>query len=294
MNAILICPSVRTGVEHLSRHAPLAAVPLLGQGLVEYWLTHLALTGAEEVQILANDRPQQIASIVGNGARWGLKAEVVPETRELTLAQAQIKFSREITSGTHEVAVLDHFPGCVQSLFTSYGDLFAALVEWMPKALTPDRVGVREVQPGIWVGLNSRIANGAKLHAPCWIGQNVYIGAGAVVGPMAVVEDRSFIEPKAQVISTVVGPDTFVGQLAAFQESFALGNLLVNWKTSSLVQVAESFILSPLRRPGLSMEPGQVLGKISQLYSRNKDELQAFWKHFLLDKEDKASTHDKF
>ncbi|HYG22387.1 MAG TPA: hypothetical protein VEH04_06355 [Verrucomicrobiae bacterium] len=293
MNAILICPSTRPGVEHLSTLAPLAALPLLGQGLVEYWLTHLAINGAEEVHILANDRPQHIAALVGNGARWGLKAEVIPETRELTLAQAQIKFAREITSGTHEIVVLDHFPGSVQPLFTSYADLFAGVLEWMPKALTPDRLGLRELQPGIWVGLHSKISPEAKLHAPCWIGQNVYVGAGAVIGPMAVVEDRTFIEPKAQVNSCFVGPDTFVGQRAVLQEAFALGSLLINWKTNAFLKVAESFVLSALRRPGLGGDPSQLIGKVTQLYAKNKEELQTFWKHFLFDKEDNASTHDK-
>jgi NDP-sugar pyrophosphorylase family protein len=292
MNAILICPSSRPAVEHLSTYAPLAAIPLMGQSLVEYWLTHLAMNGAIEVHVLANDRPEQIAAIVGNGARWGLKAEVIPESRELTLAQAQIKYAKEIASGSHEVVVLDHFPGTLQSLFTSYSDLFAGIFEWLPNVRTPDRVGLRELRPGIWVGLHAHISPEAQLHPPCWIGNNVYIGAGAMIGPMTVIEDRSFLEPKAQVNSSVIGPDTFVGQLAVLQEAFAFGSQLVNWKTNFFTQVTDAFLLSPLRRP-MGAGGAGLFDRLVQMYARNKDDLQTFWKHFLLDKEDKISTHDK-
>ena len=293
MNTILICPSSRSPVEHLSLFTPLAAIPFLGESLIEYWLTHLAMSGASEVRILAHDRPEQIAAIVGNGARWGLKAEVIAETRELTLAQAQIKYEQEIVSGSHEVAVVDHFPGTLQSLFTSYADLFAGVFEWLPNAKMPDRVGLRELSPGVWVGLHTRISPGAQLYPPCWIGQNVYVGAGAVVGPMAIIEDRSFIEPKAEVVSSMIGPDTFVGELAVIHEAFAYGNLLVNWKSNLFTHVTDAFLLCALRHPALAHSTEGWLDRLTQIYSRNKDDLQTFWKHFLLDKEDKLSTHDK-
>ena len=85
--ALLICPSDRPAVTELSRVAPLAAAPLLGESLLEYWLTHLALSGTKEVHILADDRVDEVRKIVGTGARWGLKAEISTEVRELTAAQ---------------------------------------------------------------------------------------------------------------------------------------------------------------------------------------------------------------
>src|SRR4029077_6558508 len=104
MATVLICPSARPTV-HLASFAPLAAIPLLGECLVEYWLTHLARSGVREVKILAGDRPEQIATIAGDGTRWGLKVEIIAESRELTPSQVQIKYASDRN------AVLDHFPG---------------------------------------------------------------------------------------------------------------------------------------------------------------------------------------
>ncbi|HWD91997.1 MAG TPA: hypothetical protein VG938_06575 [Verrucomicrobiae bacterium] len=248
--ALLICPSERPAVAELSRIAPLAAIPLLGQSLLEYWLTHLALGGFKEVHVLANDRPEQIRKLAGNGARWGLKVEVTAEVRELTAAQAQIKYAAEtsIASGNCIVA-LEHFPGendC--PLFASYSNFFAGLARWMPKAKTIDRVGVQEVQPGIWIGRHAHVSPQAQLHAPCWIGQHAFVGANCIIGPMAVLENRSFVEGGAEIVNSIVGPDTFVGKLAALRRSLALGNTLVNWQTNSAVQISDAFLMCALRR----------------------------------------------
>src|SRR5439155_5723407 len=143
-------------------------------------------------------------------------------------------------------AVLDHFPGTTRRLFDSYTDLFTGLIDWLPRAKMPDRVGVRELQPGIWVGSHTRIATNAQLHAPCWIGQNVFIGAGAVIGPMAVVEDRAFVEPGAEITASMIGPDTFVGQLASLNGALAWGSTLIQWKSGLCTNVAEAFLLCSL------------------------------------------------
>ena len=223
---LLICPAERPEVAELSRLAPLAAMPLFGESLIAYWLTHLALADVREVHILANDRPEEISKLVGNGARWGLKVEVTPEVRELTPAQAQIKYAGETAAfAPNQIALLDHFPGAPDSpLFASYAHLFAGLTLWMPRAKTIDRVGMREVQPGIWLGHHAHVSPEAKLCAPCWIGQHAYVGANCVIGPMSILEDRSFVEGGAEISSSVIGSDTFVGKLAALRQSFAWGD----------------------------------------------------------------------
>src|SRR5206468_1279737 len=141
----------------LAEAAPLAAVPLLGQSLLEYWLTELACSGIKQVVILADDRPEELRAIVGKGARWGLTVEVIAESRELTPSQALLKYERVLDPATaqNSIVVLDHFPGLSQfPLFSSYSAWFAALQACMPRARTPDRVGVRELTPGLWIGLN--------------------------------------------------------------------------------------------------------------------------------------------
>jgi NDP-sugar pyrophosphorylase family protein len=250
MKAILICPDERAGVAALAESAPLSNVPFLGQSLVEYWLAHLAALGAKEVLVLAVDRPDQVRACVGDGARWGLQVIVQPEKRERTLEEARSKHQELPATwlpAPNDVNLMDHLPGLPQlPLITNYADWFAAARAFMPQALTPDRIGVREVKPGVWVGLQTHVAADAQLIAPCWIGERAWIEAGAVIGPNAVLEREVFVARGAEVSHSVIGPQTFVGQFTEVRNSIAWGSMLVNWERDSCLRVTDEFLLCAL------------------------------------------------
>ena len=178
--------------------------------------------------------------------------------------------------------MLDHFPGLPEyPLFDSYNALFQALSAWMPRAITPDRVGMREIQPGVWAGCHSHVSHEAQLIAPCWVGNKVLVGARAVIGPNAIVEDGALIEPGAVITQSQVGPHTFVGSLDQIRHSLAWGATLINWKTGSLMEVPDPLVLSSLR-PEKEARPSQLLSRLSELWSHENDEKeegQLLWKH---------------
>jgi len=287
MNTLLICPSPRPSVKLLAEAFPLAQVPALGQGLVEYWLTHLASSGVKKVHLLVHDRPECLRALVGDGARWGLTLEITHEARELTPAEALLKYDQECSPAPVQdsITMLDHFPGSPQNLlFNSYADWFAGVRAWMPCALMPDRLGFRELCAGVWVGLHSRISPTARITAPCWIGNNVFIGARAVIGPGAIIEDGSFIESDAEIVEGYVGPDTLVGQCAALKNSLAWGGTLINWQTGSAVEVRDAFMLCALRSPARAKN-GRWLERVAEICSGNKEESGVFLKDLLINKE---------
>ncbi len=254
MKALLICPSHRPAVSALAATAPLAIVPLLGASLLEYWLVSLAARGVRHVTVLAADRFESVQRVVGDGARWGLRVDVRPERSELTTDEARTRYrgigADDWLPAPDDVTVLDHLPGLAEhGVFENYAAWFVAAQTWMVRALTPVRVGVREIQPGVRVGLHSRVPRDVVLVPPCWIGENVFLGAGVRLGPMTVVEDRAFVEGGADVCRSIVGPETFVGRLVELRDSIAWGDKLINWQRDSCEQVPESFLLSPLRPP---------------------------------------------
>ncbi len=287
MKAVLVCPGERPGVSALAKPYPLAAVPLLGMSLVEYWLSHLAGSGFKKVTVLAHDRPEYIEALVAGGTRWGLEAKVVPEARELTPAQVLLKYPSELepAPSPQSVVVLDHFPGLPdRPLFLSYTGYLEALLAWMPRAILPDRVGVRQVSEGVWVGLGSRISPEATLRSPCWIGRHVLIDAGAMIGPNAIIEDGAFIEPGVEVTQSCIGPDTFAGRLLQITGSIAWGSTFIDCQAASAVTVPDPFILCAIRqaRPRVI---SAWRSRLAAFYARNKDDAAPIWKHLLLNKE---------
>lgn len=261
MKALLICPAVRPAVAQLAETRPLATVPLLGECLVNHWIEHVAARGAREVIVLAADRAEQVRSAAGDGERWGVRLDVVSTASETTVAEAAAHYQAEGKSrwlpAPDDVVLMSHLPGCPEwPLFESYAAWFAAAVAWMPRALTPARVRVSEIRPGIWAGRRARIALGAELIAPCWIGDQVFVGPRAVVGRGAVVEDRAVIEAGAQVVASYVGRDTFVGRMTAVANSLAVGPTLINWQTDSALRVPDPFLLCSLAGPAGGTQPG--------------------------------------
>ncbi|HVM47996.1 MAG TPA: hypothetical protein VMU04_08210 [Candidatus Acidoferrum sp.] len=268
MKAILICPGERRAVPALSRPAPLSNVVILGKPLVQYWLEHLASRGAREVYVLANDRPESVGALVGSGARWGLELKVCPELRELSAKEALTEYQHGEgwLPAPDLVNAMLHLPGFPeQPLFESYLDFVAAHEAILPRVAGPDRIGLRQVQPGVWLGLRARVSRRARLHAPCWIGDQAFIARQAVIGPLAFVEARSVVEANAEVISSIVGPDTLVGEYAALRNSIAWGSTLVNWQLNSCTEVTDSFLISSLAKSPAAHFPGWISGGLDAL-----------------------------
>src|SRR5689334_20414629 len=94
MKALIICPDESSEAKPLSESCPLMNLPLLGKRVIEHWIEHLAASTKKykEISILATDRPEQVRALIGDGERWGLTIEVIPEKRELTPDEAWRKY----------------------------------------------------------------------------------------------------------------------------------------------------------------------------------------------------------
>ncbi|MES2696934.1 MAG: sugar transferase [Verrucomicrobiota bacterium] len=266
MNALLICPADRPAVACLAENTPLATTPLLGRTLVEYWVESLASRGVKRILVLASDRPHHVRAVVNDGTRWGVQVEVLPQSRELTIGEARQKYASSPEFAEEHILLLDCLPGLPDHpLFESYAGWFKALQSYFPLAITPSRLGMREVHPGVWIGLHAQIAPTAQLQAPCWIGEAALISENAVIGPGAVVENCAIIESGARVTESIIGPETFVGQMISVNQSIAHGSTLVNWKNDSCLRVPDAFFLCSLSERRFAAESASPLGRLIAL-----------------------------
>src|SRR5581483_4119262 len=247
MKTCLICPAGRPAVAALAQNVPLSNLSVLGKSLLEYWLENQAAIGAKHVLVLAVDRPELVRQLAGVGTRWGLNVEVIAETRELSPAFAREKYSAakgDWLPKPHDVVSMTHFPGQPQNpLFTGYSSFFSALLAWLPRAATINRIGVRELQPGIWIAMRARIADSARLQAPCWIGEGARIGPRSIIGPGAILENHVLVESDCDISNSMICTETMVGKFAELKESLACGGIMVDWRTGSLVKVPDPFLM---------------------------------------------------
>jgi NDP-sugar pyrophosphorylase family protein len=287
MKALLICPWERPAVEDLGEQNSLATISLLGQTLPEYWLSHLARSGVKDVLLLADNQAPLLSEILGTGSRWGLNLRIVEESRELTPAQTMIKYEKDLdpAAANSGIYVLDHFPMAPERpLFGSYSSFLKALIDWMPHACTSDRVGVKEIQPGVYAGRNCQVSTDAKFIAPCWVGRNAFVAGGAIIGPNAVVEDGAFIDSLAAVSGSVVGANTFVGQCTDIKGSLAIGDMLIDVENAVCTRIPDHFVMCSLRKARTAEGPGW-LERLAEVCVKNKAEASVLWKHFLMNRE---------
>lgn len=261
MKALVICPAIRPAVPRLAEDDPLVTIPLLGESLAGHWIEHLAVLGARRITVVAADRPGRVRAALGDGARWGVELTVLGAGAEPTRAEAGRLHRPPGEPGwlpaPHDVVCLNHLPGWADlPLFESYASWFAGVLAWLPHALTPARVRVREVSPGIYVSRRAHVSPQAQLLAPCWIGDQAFVGPGAIVGPAAIVEDRSVVDREVRVTYSWIGPDTFVGPLTAVASSLAWASRLTNWQTESSLRVLDPFLLCSLAPPPAGPAPG--------------------------------------
>jgi hypothetical protein len=239
MKLTLHCPANPPAVPALAAKGALVLVPFVGKTVLEHALAGLASDGFRHIRIHCTDHMQDVQKVVGQGEAWGVRIEFSGEP----VTRADWADER--------VLVLDALPQLPDhDLWSSYRAWFSAQLALIPTVARLG-VGTREVEPGVFVGLRSRIAADARLIGPCWIGANVHVAPGATIGPGAVIEDGSFIDGEAGVSGSVVGPNTYVGRCTELRDSFAWGNRLLHLDTGSLTEVTDRFLLAELQPSGL-------------------------------------------
>lgn len=238
MKLILHCPAHPSAVPALAAKGALVLAPFLGKTVLEHALTGLAADGFRHLCIQWTDRMQEVQKIVGHGESWGVRVEFSDEP-----------IPREDWADVR-ILVLDALPQLPHhDLWSSYRAWYSAQLALIP-TVARQRVGTREVEPGVFVGLRSLISADARLIGPCWIGANVHVGPGATIGPGSVIEDGSYIDGGAEIAGSVVGPNTYVGRCTELRDSFAWGNQLLHLDTGSLTEVTDRFLLAELQPSG--------------------------------------------
>jgi NDP-sugar pyrophosphorylase family protein len=283
MKTILICPSQNSNVAYLTESCPPVNLPMLGDTLLAYWLEYLAGKNIKHIHLLVTDRPDDVRAAVGDGSKWGVTLEIHATLNEMEAGEARKAFKsgppEEWPEEPRDVLRLDSLPGLERpGIFASYQEWFKALNPWMEKLIQMQRLGMKEIMPGVWVGRRTKISGSARLIAPCWIGDHAKVGPNAVIGPHAYLEDEVVADESCEIVNSWVGPETFIGKLIHVHDSLAWGSHLINWKNSSYLHVPDAFLMSSLARPGKrirSLAPGRFASAVQNGFNRPWDAVLA-------------------
>ena len=261
MNVILNGPSDASAVPALARKQPLVLAPFLGRSVLAWALTALASEGVRQVGLETCGHAEAIRRAVGRGEAWGLSIHFL----ERGDSTPEFSGARTVT--------LDRLPQLPrQPLWRSYRDWQAAQLALLA-SFAPQRVGMREIAPGVFAGLRSQIAADAHLTGPCWIGDQVCVGAQAVIGADTIIEDGCYIDRGAEISQSIVGRQTYVGAFTELRNSFANENQLLQLDSGSFTTISDRLLLSRVRPQILQVwrerfQPGRGPAKPSRWLRR--------------------------
>jgi lipopolysaccharide/colanic/teichoic acid biosynthesis glycosyltransferase len=105
----------------------------------------------------------------------------------------------------------------------------------------------REVETVIWPGRNVMLHPKSQLIAPVFVGENCRVGAGAKIGPNAVISCDSIVDTGTTVQHSAIYPGTYCGQGLSLNRVFVDRNRLFDCRLESQLNVSDSFILSALK-----------------------------------------------
>ena len=225
---------------------PFVLWPVCDKTLLGCWLDEAVRRGIGTVCVEAADRPHLVRGWLDQRDLWSRAIEV---------------HSQPAGDDESERILMDGLPGSDPG--TPSASPAALLRRWYDLQVEAlgrrDRGSVHldhEIREGVWAGPGARIDASAVLTAPCRVGAAARVGPGCRLGPGAFVGDGAFLDEDVEVRESIVCADTYVGAHTTLERKAAQGGLLLDFASGAAVEIADEFILRPVRpsplRPGFA------------------------------------------
>ncbi len=104
----------------------------------------------------------------------------------------------------------------------------------------------REVEPGIWIARNVALHPHVHLEAPVFIGEDCSIGSRVSLGPTAIVSSGCILANRTRVETSVLCPDTYIGESLVMRESVVDRDYLVSVTLGTGVPLEQGFLIGRL------------------------------------------------
>ncbi len=120
----------------------------------------------------------------------------------------------------------------------------------------------REVAPRVKVGRHSKLPMSAIKDTPLLVGSRCSIASNAELGAEVLVSNDVVIDRRAVVRSSVIMPNSYIGELVEVANAIVAGDYLIHVDTGTIATVTDSFLLA---RIGSADFGGRIRGFADRL-----------------------------
>ncbi|MEI6607149.1 MAG: hypothetical protein WCP35_17695, partial [Verrucomicrobiota bacterium] len=242
------------------------------QCLLHHWLDHAVNQGMSRVHVYAADRPAAVRHVLEDSLLWPLTLEfhslgaTSEAPADATLVDwlpgaaappdaVKLALSAHETTGRLPV-VQDGQPACppAKSSVLAVPPPPANGWDLITRAASMEQVWLERMAAGpdqalLSIGFSCKIHPQAKLIAPYFIGDEVFIGPGCEIGPYAVIGHGSVLTGANRVAHSHLAPRSFLGPVTALENCLLDSGVLFNLKHCTRLDHIEPHLLGSLAKP---------------------------------------------
>lgn len=121
----------------------------------------------------------------------------------------------------------------------------------------------RAVQPGVFVGRQTRLSLESVQEGPVFVGSRCDVKSGVELQGEVVVSDDVVIDHRATIRFAVILPHTYVGEMVDVSNAIVWSNDLVHVDSGGVARVTDEFLLADLGATALEEGAANVLHRIA-------------------------------
>lgn len=106
----------------------------------------------------------------------------------------------------------------------------------------------KELRPGVWVARAAKVPRSVNLHAPCYVGEETWLGGNCQIGPHAVVGPRCVVAGGTHISCSVVAESTYLGPELEISDSYVARERIHNVRIGAELEITEPHVACNLAR----------------------------------------------
>ncbi|MDY0287619.1 MAG: NDP-sugar synthase [Sphaerochaeta sp.] len=260
-------------------------LPLMGKPFLQHVLEYIERLGIREWDIYLSNSADKIEEFIGDGERWGVKLtyHLLKDAGDVSqrierdaklLGEEPFLLCNELFLpllgvGDLSEPQLFHTPEgedtfwrvcTVSSLATELPirkvdalrvDGAGTYLESLKKVLTRKGEALivfgKEMRDGIWVGAGTKIPVSSTLVAPLYLGSQVRIGEGTIIGPFAEIGNGCIIDDNTLVKGSSILAGSFLGRNLDVNGCIVNQNRILHAQLDTLYRATDEMLVTSVK-----------------------------------------------
>lgn len=292
MKALILADRVGKELEPLTKKTCVALLPVAGKPVLEYAIESLVNSGIHEITLVISAYADDVEQTFGTGTRWGasfnyilsrgeehpydvitqrlndqdeylvlrgdiLSNEIIAQTYKKDTPKSKLAdfcWTKDINLNTVDNNKISYLES-LKSYHQANLDVIAGKFD---KLLVPGR----ELALGLKVGRKSQISPQSLKQGIAFVGSNSRIDRQAELLDQVVISDNVIIDRAATIESSVILPNTYIGEFVEIKNAIVWSNDLIRVDIDTVLHISDTFLLADLNTQTIGKSIAQPVNRL--------------------------------